>query len=383
MASIMADDSTISSPGASVVYGLALAAEMAKISQFKIHRYSIATWAQTLNFLVYDDDEDTSACSTESRMRMAEDQRKEMRRRSYEEKQRRYELQAPAEMHFIDKQKITTLQVKEQQEVNAPNASEFAIPGSWPTWADPLEPQSQAYNSKDQDPTSERRYSYSTSEMPKIPSCVECSHFPEFPTREKPKNFAVAYGMQCGDFIAISYCWPKVAMGNPAHYVRTYRVRARDRNGKWIERLNNAPDDVIDRAVEVARSLGIKMIWIDQECLPQHDCQEKETGIQVMDMIYQRAHLTIGLLASVPYHQSHLNAAASVLFWSTNDENELVTEPPNQSPEVIAQDLLLFGAICRGPVEHSCLDPARVVRRMRYYDDPNSIRLSCRARGTI
>lgn len=55
----------------------------------------------------------------------------------------------------------------------------------------------------------------------------------------------------------------------------------------------------------------IRMIWLDQECLPQYECEGRESGIQAMDMVYQRAMSTVGIFDLVLLSQSHLDAIAS------------------------------------------------------------------------
>ncbi|RDW71004.1 hypothetical protein BP6252_07567 [Coleophoma cylindrospora] len=69
-----------------------------------------------------------------------------------------------------------------------------------------------------------------------------------------------------------------------------------------------APKDVIDRAVDFAAQNGYRMIWIDQECINQDDGPEKELGIQSMDIVYQRAHMSIGLFRTTFAEQRHLDA---------------------------------------------------------------------------
>ncbi|KAH7171271.1 hypothetical protein EDB81DRAFT_778078 [Dactylonectria macrodidyma] len=147
--------------------------------------------------------------------------------------------------------------------------------------------------------------------------CRICTSCPEFPHDRKPRNFrlfrprdvflelgsldSTASMDICSHYVAVSYCWPeplKDSNGNTLSPTGSYRVR--DLNG--IIRANRAPDDVINRAVDAANSLGLRMIWIDQECLPQPNDKspqevkdEQELGLQAMDIIYNRAIMTAGL----------------------------------------------------------------------------------------
>lgn len=127
-------------------------------------------------------------------------------------------------------------------------------------------------------------------------------------------------------------------------HIPTYRVHTGDQRGKLLERKNRAPDDVIERAVEFAKSQNIRMIWLDQECLPQDNSKEQELDIQAMDMVYQRAWTSAGLLESVLHHQSYLNAAASVLHWGMNS-GVLKVRPPGLSTYTVARDLVFFSEL--------------------------------------
>lgn len=147
--------------------------------------------------------------------------------------------------------------------------------------------------------------------------CSICSKCPEFPHSRKTRKFRLFRPRDefpelfdgrlprqrdiCPHYVAVSYCWPPRqtdAEGNLVETPRSYTVR--DLDGTM--RPNRALDDVLDRAVDVANTFGLRMIWIDQECLPQPpqdahspDKEDKELGIQAMDIIYNRAFVTAGL----------------------------------------------------------------------------------------
>lgn len=171
-------------------------------------------------------------------------------------------------------------------------------------------------------------------------TCHKCQKISTFPLHKKAKTFNVVRDIECSHYVAISYCWPKDEAGKPIKHIPTYRVCTRDQQGELIERKNKAPDDVIDRAVEFAISQGIRMIWLDQECLPQDNSLEQELGIQGMDMVYQRAYHSAGLFGSVLHHQSYLNAVASFLHWGMT--GKMLTKPPGLSPITVARDLVSF-----------------------------------------
>ena len=51
---------------------------------------------------------------------------------------------------------------------------------------------------------------------------------------------------------------------------KSYRIRVRDKDGNCVERTNRTPNEIIDRA-DAARAAGFRLVWIDQECLPQDE----------------------------------------------------------------------------------------------------------------
>ena len=92
----------------------------------------------------------------------------------------------------------------------------------------------------------------------------------------------------CNHYLAVSYCWEK-GTKTPAEY----SVCTSDNKGT---RANEAPTTILTRAIRFAAEHDIRLIWIDQECLEQNDREEKELGIQSMDMVYQEATHTLILL---------------------------------------------------------------------------------------
>ncbi|CAH0031117.1 unnamed protein product [Clonostachys rhizophaga] len=154
--------------------------------------------------------------------------------------------------------------------------------------------------------------------------CEICSSCPEFPHDKKARKFRLykpreafpdlEFGLNenCHHFVAVSYCWPVPEIDDEGQIIqeeRHYQVRDLDGN----IRANRALDDVIDRAVDVANSFGLRMIWIDQECLPQptegssqRDWDEQQIGVQAMDILYSRAMVTAA------FHSLELTSQAQV-----------------------------------------------------------------------
>ncbi|KEY67028.1 hypothetical protein S7711_04710 [Stachybotrys chartarum IBT 7711] len=155
--------------------------------------------------------------------------------------------------------------------------------------------------------------------------CRVCSGQPEFPHNRKTRKFRLFRPRDlptqpnvCGHYVAVSYCWPLPKTGADGKIVqerRSYQVRDLDGN----VRPNRVMDDVLDRAVDFANTYGLRMIWIDQECLPQpteessaEDWREQELGVQAMDIVYHRGTVTAGLLSSTILHQAQADAICRV-----------------------------------------------------------------------
>ncbi|KAK3387291.1 hypothetical protein B0H63DRAFT_469724 [Podospora didyma] len=154
----------------------------------------------------------------------------------------------------------------------------------------------------------------------KVPSsCDFCDKVPEFPRGYNVRKFRLVKNQliprpddppggprACCHYVAISYCWPVPEKDKDGKLIPappgTYKVR--DVDGSM--RASRTPDHVLDRAVQFAISCGVSMIWIDQECLPQpkenssqEHKDEQQLGVQAMDIVYNRASITAGLLSSV------------------------------------------------------------------------------------
>ncbi|KAK3361771.1 hypothetical protein B0T24DRAFT_724253 [Lasiosphaeria ovina] len=164
--------------------------------------------------------------------------------------------------------------------------------------------------------------------------CRICSGLPEFPHDQETRTFRLFSPAKahpslladrvmsvdvCRHYVAVSYCWPELVKDECGNIVRaagTYQVR--DLDGRT--RNNRAPDDVLDRAVDFANNWGLRMIWIDQECLPQpaedspqHDKDYQQLGVQAMDIVYNRALVTAALHAGEFTSQAQLDAVQELI----------------------------------------------------------------------
>ncbi len=162
------------------------------------------------------------------------------------------------------------------------------------------------------------------------PGCGICAPLPEFPHAIKARKFRLFRPTEeqlnahrpCVHYVAVSYCWPEPVFDDDGNIVKSegsYQVRELD--GRV--RKSRALDNILDRAVDFANTCGLRMIWIDQECLPQatedssqEDKAYQQTGVQSMDILYNRAIVTAGLHTGRFGSQAQLDAVQELIALS-------------------------------------------------------------------
>lgn len=110
----------------------------------------------------------------------------------------------------------------------------------------------------------------------------------------------------CVHYVAISYCWQSWA--EALNSKRCYSVR---RKGSLTP--PKCPSLLMNWAVEFTHLKGLRLFWIDQECIDQYDPYDKSTGIQAMDLVYEQAEYSVAILATTVKEQRHLDAINSLL----------------------------------------------------------------------
>lgn len=121
--------------------------------------------------------------------------------------------------------------------------------------------------------------------------------------------------------MAVSYCWSSTPfprsedgeVGSEEYSIDT----------KHGVRSNKASSSILDRAIFFASERGSKFIWIDQECIEQDNPIDQRDGIQAMDLIYQRAWDSVGLLNIYVEKQEHLDALNLMFEGEGIESNEL------------------------------------------------------------
>ncbi|KAL3297432.1 putative heterokaryon incompatibility [Colletotrichum asianum] len=174
--------------------------------------------------------------------------------------------------------------------------------------------------------------------------CAICCNVPEFPYTRKARTFRLISPASlypdrdleqiplCTHYVAVSYCWPEPIFDDQGQLLKTpVESKVRDLDG--TVRDARALDDVLDRAVDFANCVGLRMIWIDQECLPQPTDQspdeEKEyqqLGVQAMDLVYNRACVTVGLHAGTIVDQNQVNALPNMCDYDIRLHTVLIAQ---------------------------------------------------------
>jgi hypothetical protein len=107
----------------------------------------------------------------------------------------------------------------------------------------------------------------------------------------EPRLIASAQSCTPGTrYIALSHCW-----GNPALSLKTTRDTI-DEHMRTLP-MSSLPKTFYD-AVVVARTIGVRFLWIDSLCIIQGDKEDWEREAATMTMVYQNAYLTLAAATS-------------------------------------------------------------------------------------
>lgn len=108
---------------------------------------------------------------------------------------------------------------------------------------------------------------------------------------EKPSvrliNFADTDLDRDAKYVALSYCWGKNGEEQKGVCTKT-NIDAFKRGVSMLDLPRTVQD-----AVQVARQLGLKYLWVDRLCIIQDDDDDKKKEIRKMTDIYTNAHLVI------------------------------------------------------------------------------------------
>jgi len=127
--------------------------------------------------------------------------------------------------------------------------------------------------------------------------CIKCRGLPYFPHWGPVKELRLTGDLElgdCSDYLAVSYCWSQDRSDSSSSSTTKPNYVIRKPDG--TKRPSIAPKEILDRAIYIAANNGLRLIWIDQECIDQDDRMDKEFGIQSMDVVFERAAMVIGPL---------------------------------------------------------------------------------------
>ncbi|KAF3925207.1 hypothetical protein ABW20_dc0103500 [Dactylellina cionopaga] len=131
--------------------------------------------------------------------------------------------------------------------------------------------------------------------------CTCKSYTSAFPLPLKDLDLRIVRAPMCYHYVAISYCWKDRDARSSGRQVRVQGKPAKSD-------LSDARIEVLERAAAYAKAYGVPFIWVDQECIDQNNREDKEEGIQSMDLVYQRARYPLGVLSKEIDDQNQLDA---------------------------------------------------------------------------
>jgi hypothetical protein len=113
-------------------------------------------------------------------------------------------------------------------------------------------------------------------------------------------NFADIEPKREAKYLALSYCWGK----SGEQKGQCTRVKINDlQQGVLMREL---PQTVQD-AIQTARQLGFKYLWVDRLCIVQDDPDDKRIEIRKMSDIYANAHLVISAASAGDSDQAFIH----------------------------------------------------------------------------
>ncbi|KAM3075256.1 hypothetical protein ACMFMG_007300 [Clarireedia jacksonii] len=111
-------------------------------------------------------------------------------------------------------------------------------------------------------------------------------------------------------YLAISYCWQQE--NEPVLPTGHYSILRENASGVISCKPSKAPDYFLSAAIHCASVSGIRLIWIDQECIDQDSPDDKENGIQSIDLVYQRSVRGLGIIPEPIEKKEHLEVLMRV-----------------------------------------------------------------------
>ncbi|KAH7018965.1 heterokaryon incompatibility protein-domain-containing protein [Ilyonectria destructans] len=90
------------------------------------------------------------------------------------------------------------------------------------------------------------------------------------------------------NYVALSYVW-----GGVSNFRLTKANRPTLLKPDSLNRVSHLLPETIKDTIEFTRRLGCRYLWVDALCLLQNDAEDLALGVNSMDLIYERAWLTV------------------------------------------------------------------------------------------
>jgi hypothetical protein len=117
-------------------------------------------------------------------------------------------------------------------------------------------------------------------------------------------------------YVAVSWKWatqPGSALrGNRKDVKYDYMIQRLEA----VPHKSEFPDEYLERVIMFAQSKNIPNIWIDKECIYQmkgDSPDDKDRGVQIMDVVYGHSSASVGLLTTPLVTQDEVDTLASLL----------------------------------------------------------------------
>ncbi|EPE29788.1 hypothetical protein GLAREA_00948 [Glarea lozoyensis ATCC 20868] len=108
-----------------------------------------------------------------------------------------------------------------------------------------------------------------------------------------------------GRYLCLSYCWGK------SEFIKTTRKNLDDH--KIAIQFDSLPQ-VFQDTIEIARTLGIRYVWIDALCILQNDEQDWEAESKIMADIYHRSYLTVAAASAGSVDENCFSATRDTII---------------------------------------------------------------------
>lgn len=135
------------------------------------------------------------------------------------------------------------------------------------------------------------------------------------------------------------------------------------------------PSDLLRRVINFARECGIDYFWIDQECIEQDNPDDKDVGIQAMDLVYQMAEQSVAVLEVQINQQRHLDALG--LLQVCDGEEDLTSthlQDLIEALEIVLSDRWFERTWCLQESTSAARKMALLIRRNPSLRLPDSLR---------